>query len=434
VIRHRLAYPFLPMASAAVLAVSLTSVPAAQAATVIGPPTLSGPGWPAYYVGAPGPFKTGVPIALTLAPGTGATPVRYLVQVNGGQIKTVQAASGSANIAVVPTGRTGSLNVTAVAVDGTRSSKVSEKFIGIGAKPAANQDINGDGVPDLVTVGGTPGLTSGLWLASGVKNGRVRVPAKNIGALGAGFNTAPSPSDFDGGQVIVGNYFGDGFQDFLVYFTSGLRANSGAVLLAGSGDGSVVDPISGNGMDLFGNLADYNGDNPLQFANAYNSAGANGGDDLIAISGDAINGYYLNYYESGSYGSLLSPPQLEISTNTPDGTPDWQNWKMTTTQVPSGTAMYLWKPSTGALYLWEGVKVKDNGNFTGAITFTQYQISKSWNKGATFPTLQAANFVPGGVPGLWTVSPAGVGRAYTISGLSVTSTAKISAGAPQKLS
>jgi hypothetical protein len=33
--------------------------------------------------------------------------------------------------------------------------------------PAADKDMNGDGIPDLLTVGGTPGLPSGLWLATG---------------------------------------------------------------------------------------------------------------------------------------------------------------------------------------------------------------------------------------------------------------------------
>ncbi|MCO6007028.1 VCBS repeat-containing protein [Actinoallomurus purpureus] len=343
----------------------------------------------------------------------------------------MESTSGTANIQIVPTGRNGTLNVTAVAADGTDSPKITEKFIGISNPPAADQDIDGDGKPDLVTIGDTPGLPSGLWLASGASGGRIRIPAKDIGALGAGFNTEPNPADFNGGQVVVGNYFGDGFQDFIVYFTSGLESGT-AVLLGGSGDGSTLEPVSGNQQNVGDGLTDYNGDNPLAFANAYNSMGSNGsGDDLIAISGDATNGYYLNYYECRSFGGIYAP-QFRISTNTPDGTPDWQNWRMTTTRVASGTAMYLWKPSTGDLYLWESLTTHDNGDTTGTITYTQYKIAENWNTGATFSTFQAADFATNGTPGLWTATPAGVATAYTVSDLSTTP--NIHAGAPQTLS
>jgi hypothetical protein len=434
-VKYRFAFPLLPTAVALVIA---TTIPA-NADTIVGGPVISGVNWPADYQGTvPGPFDTATPIDLTLSPGTGATPVKYRYQVNEQATHTVRATSGTAQISISPTGRVGTLKVTAVAADGSQSDTVSERFFAESVPPAANQDINGDGVPDLVVVGGTPGLASGLWLAPGAKNGtggRVRTPASSIGALGAGFNSEPDPADFDGGQLVVGDYFGDGFQDFLVYYTSGLRADGGAVLLGGSGDGTVVSPYSGNQVSLFGRLADYNNDNPVQFANAYDSRHVDGpGDDLIAISGDANNGYYLNYYANRSYGMLAAAPQFFIHTNTPDGTPDWQNWKMTTTQVASGTAMYLWKPSTGDLYLWEGIGVHDNGDSTGTIAYTQYEIAESWNIGATLSTFQAAVFGGSDTPGLWTVTPGGVATAYKVTNLSPTGTAKIHAGVTQPLS
>lgn len=431
-VKYRFAFPLLPTAVALVIA---TTIPA-NADTVVGPPTISGVNWPASYQGVvPGPFDTGKSIDLTLSPGTGATPVKYRYQLNEQAPLTVRAASGTAQISITPTGRVGTLKVTAVAADDSESDTVSEQFIAESVPPAANQDINGDGVPDLVTTGGTPGLASGLWLAPGTKNsedGEVRTPASNIGALGAGFNTTPDPADFNGGQVVVGNYFGDGFQDFLLYFNSGFRADGPAALLGGSGDGTVVWPYSGNQKNLY--LWDYNGDTPIQFANAYDSRHVDGpADDLIAISGDASNGYYLNYY-ANTIGLLDADPQFFIHTNTPDGTPDWQNWKMTTTQVASGTAMYLWKPSTGDLYLWEEVSVHDNGDSTGTIDYTQYKIAKDWNTGATLSTFQATVFGGSDTAGLWTVTPQGVATAYTVTNLSPTDTAKIHAGAAQPLS
>ncbi|MEV5747390.1 hypothetical protein AB0L00_06195 [Actinoallomurus sp. NPDC052308] len=432
-VKYRFAVPLLPTAAAVVIA---TTIPA-NADTVVGRPTISGTNWPADYQGiVPGPFNTSTPIGLTLSPGAGATPAEYRYQLNEQAPLTVRAASGTAQISITPTGRVGTLKVTAMAADGSESATVSEQFFAESVPPAADQDINGDSVPDLVTVGGTPGLASGLWLAPGAKNGKhgkVRTPASDIGALGAGFGSSQDPADFDGGQVVVGNYFVDGFQDFLVYFPSGSRSGV-AALLGGSGDGTVVRPYSGNQVNLY--LADYNGDNPIQFANAYDSSHVAGsGDDLIAISGDPNNGYYLNYYANRSFGGTLdAAPQFFIHTNTPDGTPDWQNWKMTTTRSASGTAMYLWKPTTGDLYLWEGVGVHDNGDSTGTIDYTQYKIAEGWNTGATLNTFQAAVFAGSDTPGLWTVTPEGVATAYTVTNLSATGMAEIDAGEAQPLS
>jgi hypothetical protein len=47
---------------------------------------------------------------------------------------------------------------------------------------------------------------------------------------------------------------------------------------------------------LSGELADFNGDNPLQVANAYASVDADGLTDLLAISGDPAHGYSLDYF------------------------------------------------------------------------------------------------------------------------------------------
>jgi hypothetical protein len=167
----------LPTTAALVIA---TTSPA-NADTVVGDPTISGANWPADYEGTvPGPFDTATPIELTLSPGAGATPVEYRFQANEQHTRTVRATSGTVRISITPTGRVGTLKVTAVAADGSPSDTVSERFLAESVPPAAHQDIDGDGVPDLVTVGGTPGLTSGLWLAPGARKGtggRVRGPS-----------------------------------------------------------------------------------------------------------------------------------------------------------------------------------------------------------------------------------------------------------------
>jgi hypothetical protein len=61
-------------------------------------------------------------------------------------------------------------------------------------------------------------------------------------------------------------------------------------------------------------------------ANSYNASG-NGFsyDDLIAINGNARNGYYLAYYRNyngvGAYLTAARLPNL-----TPTGGIDWSNW------------------------------------------------------------------------------------------------------------
>lgn len=87
-----------------------------------------------------------------------------------------------------------------------------------------------------------------------------------------------------------------GVQDVLVYFPTGGDAGGG-VVLSGTGDGS---PLAGSGHTIpTGNLADGNGDNPLEVADAYAPVRNTGFPDLITITGDATNGYHLDYSEAG---------------------------------------------------------------------------------------------------------------------------------------
>lgn len=310
------------------------------------------------------------------------------------------------------------------------------------ATAAADRDLNGDGIPDLLTVGGTSGLASGLWQATGVMGddsatgtGRVNTPALNIGANGNNIFSDNVPSDFDGAQVITGTFTGRGVQDVLAYYPSGNSAG-GAVILKGTGDGSVLQShLDENAAPINpGTFTDNNGDNPLQLANAYNASGHTYlYPDLIGISGDAANGYYLDYYPNfngtGGYGYVA-----QLNTATPTGGHDWNTWTIASTQLSSGTAMFLWNQSTGQLHLWEGVTFTDNGDFTGTLAYTQYQISTNWNRDTTLSTLEAADINGDGVPDLWAVTPAGAVTAYLISDLSTTQAATVRTRKSQNLS
>lgn len=261
--------------------------------------------------------------------------------------------------------------------------------------------------------------------------GRVRVPATDIGIHGWS-NVPGKPADFNGTQVITGLFTADGFQDVVVYHPTGADAGGGAVL-AGSGDGSALQSqVSPNATSISaGSLTDGNGDNPMQLANAYTSINNSGLPDLIATIGDPTHGYYLGYYTTFVPGGYLL--SLAIHASTPDGTADWNKWRLATLHGAGGTGMFLWKQSTGALYLWRGVTVTDNGDGTGSITFKQYKIASHWNRGQRLSTLEAADFDRDGLPDLWTVTPAGFVTAYQISHLSSRSVATITAGKRQRL-
>lgn len=296
-----------------------------------------------------------------------------------------------------------------------------------------DKDLNGDGIADLVTVGGADtGLGSGVWSALGVKSrktgvgtGQVQTPATNIGLRGNGFGGTWSAAEFDGGHVITGRFFGGAGEDFLVYYPGGPYAGGGAVI-KGAGDGTMLDPVSGNQVNIgLDNLLDANGNSPLTLANAFQADGVdNGIPDLVGISGDATNGYRLYYHPSfGAPGLYFGTTTL--TNPTPTGGSDWQDWSIASTQTASGVALYLRNATTGDLYLWTGVTMVDNGDGTGTLTHTQYQVAVNWNTGVAISTLWAADINADGTPDLWTVLPDGTYRAYLVSGLSSSDTATV---------
>jgi hypothetical protein len=414
---------------AIVLGAVSASVTPASAATVISPPVISSPG---------GVFPVGTPLTFTFTEAGSGTPVAYQYTLNGGTTQTIPAPSGAASSTIVATRQHNRLIAFAVAADGTVSGEAVADFYARAATPAADKDLNGDGQPDLLTVGNTVGLAPGVWQATGRpatggSAGLVTVPATDIGVNGIGFNSPGGPADFNGAQAITGRFSGTGFQDVLLYYPSGLHAGGGA-LLYGQGDGSPLVTFSGSGCAITqGILTDFNGDNPLQVANAYASLNGSVLPDLLAVNGDPVNGYSLDYYSAGGVPCLFFQT-FASSAVTPDGTADWNKWTLATLSDDSGTGMFLWNQGTGALYLWQGVTAHDNGDFTGTLSYTQYLISPHWNRGKSLSTLEAADLNGDNVPDLWAVTSDGTARAYLISGLCATGRAEIRPQLPQKLS
>ncbi|MGW5611639.1 FG-GAP-like repeat-containing protein, partial [Streptomyces sp. NPDC003753] len=402
-----------------------------------GPPDIS----------QPGNTTIGQPFNVTINPPAGSTlPSSYEYQLNGGAPLNVAAdSSGHATISIKPTRRTNILSVSSLSAGANYGDSDSVTINSANpATPQADGDLSGDGVPDLLAVGGQNSLPSGLWLADGkgdpgktTGNGHVVTTASNIGINGDGLNTTESPTDFDHTIAFTGQFTNSGFQDVLAYYppsTSTPNLNCTAIGTGGSGkvinglgDGSALNATSDPHNIAAEGLFDFNCDSPIQLANAGTTS--NSGSpypDLIGISGDSTYGYALNIYQAqGLIGSWVASP---LTVNSPDGT-RWDNWTLATMQLPtsgggSSTAMFLWNKSTGRLDLWENLSaaVDNFGNFN--LTYTDYPVATNFHTGQDL-TLQAADINGDGNPDLRTTGANETATANLFTSLSTTSSATL---------
>jgi hypothetical protein len=380
-------------------------------------------GAPAFAAALPAPTATevgttatvGQPVKFKFAEPDGSKPAEYHWLVNSGELSgTTTAVDGKATAKVLATTGLNRLEVYAVDADGSVSSTTTVFYSAtFPSTSAADQDLDGDGKPDLVAAVGDALLVAG---GKGT-GGKVKVPAVNLGSDNGVGGT------FAGRQVITGKFAGGPFEDYLAYNPAG----GGAPAFTGLGAADLTHPQLIPRDEHSVDLSDWDGNYPIQLANAYNGSGSgNAVNDLVGILGDAASGYHLQYYPSLPFGYGWDLP-VDTGAATPDGS-GWQNWKLASKLLPGGTALTLWNPSTGALYLWEGVR------FDGAaLSYTQYKLSADFLTGATGTTLRLTDFDADGVPDIWGISADGTVTAYVISGLSETGTATIKAKAPQPL-
>jgi hypothetical protein len=400
-------------------------------------------------------YTVGQPATFTLEPnGTPSAPQQptaYIYQLNGAGPQTATATVGDATIKVTPTRHTNILSVVATVAGGNIGQANSCQFNAGSPAPATDQDLTGDGIPDVLTVGaGTSGLASGLWLADGQNsngyfNGTVNIAAADIAPTGpVNGTTTGTPASWNGMKVITGEFTDSGFNDIEAYDPA---TPSGAVyVLLGPGDGSATDPAAGE-LSLGTVLTDTPAasgtmDYPLQLVNAYNlsaSLGAGGNTsgypDQIGMFNDSAAGSYLAYFvnngsDSGfDAGNGLLP--YELTNTSPDNTMDWTDWTITTAQGPGGSVdMWLWNQTTGALDLWEPTGLQNQSTSGPNPTATlacagspcgpnaQIQIeSAGWNQNplATFQATEVND-----EPGLVTVNSAGQVQSYTYDSTTLT--------------
>ena len=346
-------------------------------------------------------------------------PSFFVYETGNGAITKITANKRRVTVSIVPTSPVNGLQVWAVEADGTFTPTTTTFVHAVYPPPFADQDLTGDGKPDLLTVGGATGLPPGVWLTAGkAGKGRLRTPATLIASV----DGWPAP-DFDGAQTLSGTFTGTSFNDLFVYYPSGL--NAGLSMIASSFDnGGPVDEAGASAMPS-GTMSDLNGDNPTQVANAYDSAGThNAYPDLFAVNGDRTNGYTLDYYpNSDGTGAYFTANPTPLPT--PTGGTDWNSWHLASKLLPNGTALLLSNPTTGALYLWESVTYDGT-----TLRYTSYRLAATWPAAAA--ALQLSQDASG-APLIWAVSSGGAATAYLVSHLSTTGTATLKAQPTQPL-
>jgi len=380
----------------------------------------------------------GTPETFAVAkPTTGTIPSSYRYQLNGADPGTVTAdPSGNAPITITPTRFTNTLIVTSLSAGGNIGQSYTAPFNSNPAATATDQDMTGDNIPDLLTAGNQNGLPPGLWLTQGTGTAQVSTAASDLGILGNGIVNDNSPADFNGDQVITGHFnTGANLQDALAYNgTTGM-----GTFLFGNGDGSPFQPVSGGKIDLNDSTAlkDASGNIPQQLANAGNTSGLGAPyPDLIGIANNT-----LSLYASGTQGQYANADQYyaQISlTPSPDTLIDWNKWTIATAQDTRGgatsTDMYLWNPTSGALYLWEGLAYDTTPGANDLTYASHYTIadgtSTFWNKGANL-TLQAVDVNGDGTPELRTIAAGDTVTTYTAA--LGTTTATLTANSAQTI-
>lgn len=369
-------------------------------------------------------------------------PVRYSYQLNGGPSTRVMVTGPSQSVQITSSHvGVNSLTLTTFSAGGNPSKATTETFtVAPPTTPYADADVNGDGNPDVLTVGTTANKNPGLWLSLGDGAGAVGPPT-DIGALGLGINSAPSPAEWAGAQVLHGNFTGNNVQDVIGYHPLGGPYPGSGQLLYGNGNALPLNPTSWGAGQLNLNvplMGDFdinpdanagNGDYPTQLT-AAGDADASGSptDELIGVAGDPDHGYELNLY-TGSVISGYSPTHLANPQQTPEAGVTWDKYALASAQLNGQTVLFALDTGNGALF-----KSSANGTtppgmpVDGQATWASISGPSGW---ATGSSLISADVRPGTAPTveLWmrkglTLTP------YTLSGSSLTQGQPMSLVAP----
>lgn len=449
-------------ATAVLVGVQLAAPAGASAAAAPGAPVISATSeppagthaCPAPTGGSPSKLALGTVCSFTLSPNPADTsvPTGYEVSypfVGGGVFETVtaadpgngnsfDAATGVATITIVVDDPFGTLAVDAVDADGRRSPTTQEFVdaqypVNAGTSPVFG-DYDGDGTSDLVAAPLKSGdaLANGLWFAKGGADGTVSANAENLSVnANLGTSEGGGPINFAGAEVLPGNWCGTGETSLLVYYPQSVAPTEdrgGGFVFCGDGDTDVVRNVGnliGSEVNLSsGALSDANGVNPTELVDAGSLTRAGTGlpdaiaviDNELFLAPTAAPGQYSSDGDFGGALCSFGSCALLSGTPSPDGTFDWDAWKLVGYPLSNGDIdLYLWNPATGELVLWTDVTANDaanDGTWSNYTTlhYTQHVIASgigtsTWNQGADLE-LSTADFNGDGVPDLWAVDPA----------------------------
>lgn len=319
-------------------------------------------------------------------------PTSYRYQVNNGPAVTIPVVGTQQNVNI-PLTHVGpnTITVTGLSAGGNPSIAAPANFVVDRPGTAfADADFNNAGHPDLLTVGSGSGSTPnpGLWISTRNTDGTLATPT-DIGSQGLVVSNG-TPADWNGAQVLHGDFTGHHVQDVIAYFP----ATGVGTLLNGTGDTSLLTPRSGYSADLSYVFDDTNinvnansgsGDYPTQIIAAGNASGLNTGiADIIEIAGDDTNGYELALYTTcaGCTAANYSYNKtLADKAHSPDGLgTSWNNFTLLAAQPGGKTVLFAVKNSTGEV--WESAATT-NADGSVNLVGTNNATVNTWTKLAT---------------------------------------------------
>lgn len=399
---------------------------------------------------------------------TTTAPGSYRYQLNGGNPVSVTASSASpytATISLKPTTQTDVLTVTAVGTSGNVGDTYDYRFIAQAPATATDDDLNGDGNADLLTVGGKNSLPAGLWQATGNGGDKLNPVARNIGIDGNGVSTTQTATSFTGTQAVTGHFFnGTGFNDVLDYgYDTATGAISGEIL-RGQGDGTDLQPVDSlpvtNATGVFAlTTTTFNDDGTTTDTSAPATSIATGGNLYYTVNGETATGYpdlllLINgsLYDENAVPAAGLYPGADQATDIADYNPyclaqntgtttncttGWNGWTITSTLDANGlpelfardTSTDTGDPSHGQLWYLSPANLQtlsydalSNGATDTALTSLE-AATTGWDS-ISQPTIQAADINNDTTPDLWTVSSTGTATAHemTLSGTTATFT------------